>query len=230
MKLSKAVRIAIVALAACVLLYFFPLFRVRKLGSTDPSNVDASQLDSAGDSGSTTPRAAETFVQSLWTDRLPAAADNATTVDDVLALAATDASAARKRFGREVGLGGPTFLFLRGRGQIESVNDEECRLIIDGHSQRIALDIGILFGNAVRDATGLINVDDFPNSQAFNNLSAELNSRCEAEVIEPVRNQLVVGAMVEFVGCGEVRDSNGFNPLKLIPVQLRVLKTGGTTE
>ncbi len=82
----------------------------------------------------TSPPDIDTFIESLWTERLPEAIENAATVDDVLALAATDASGARKEFGREVGLGGPTFFFLRGRGQIESVNEDECRLIIDGPS------------------------------------------------------------------------------------------------
>ncbi|MEZ6075573.1 MAG: hypothetical protein R3C56_07835 [Pirellulaceae bacterium] len=42
-------------------------------------------------------------------------------------------------------------------------------------------------------------------------------------MIGPVRAQLVVGAIVEFVGCGEVRDEDGFKPLKLIPVELKIV-------
>ena len=230
--MQKSARLAICAVIACVLLYFFPLVRIRKLESAGtPSGDSHVQSDSHAGSGnaSSAPKI-DTFIESLWTQRLPEAAGNATTVDDVLAMAATDASDARKKFGREVGLGGPTFFFLRGRGQIESVNEDECRLIIDGRSQRVALEIGILVSNAVRDATGLVNVDDFPNSQDFNRLSAELNKRCESEVIAPIRDQLVVGATVEFVGCGEVRDSDGFDPLKLIPVQLKIIDSKGMEE
>ena len=97
-------------------------------------------------------------------------------------------------------------------------------------SQRVVLEIGILVSNAVRDATGLVNVDHFPNSQYFNQLSSELNKRCESEVIGSIRDQLVVGTTVEFVGCGEVRDSGGFDPLKLIPVQLKTIDAKATEE
>lgn len=230
--MQKSARLAICAVIACVLLYFFPLVRIRKLESAGtPSGDSHSQPDShAGARSATSSPGIDAFIEFLWTERLPEAAGNASTVDDVLALAASDASDARRRFGRQVGLGGPTFFFLRGRGQIESVNEDECRLIIDGRSQRVALEIGILVSNSVRDATELVNVDDFPNSQDFNRLSAELNKRCESDVIAPIRDQLVVGITVEFVGCGEVRDDDGFDPLKLIPVQLKILEAAGAPE
>jgi predicted lipoprotein len=225
---QKPARLAICAAFACVLLYFFPLVRIRKLESASTQDSQT-QSESRGADGNAIPASdINAFVESLWTQRLPEAAENASTVDDVLALAASDASEAQKRFGRQVGLGGPTFFFLRGRGQIESVNENECRLIIDGRSQRVALEIGILVSNAVRDATGLVSVDDFPNSQDFNQLSTELNKRCESDVIAPIRDQLVVGSTIEFVGCGEVRDGGGFNSLKLIPVHLKTVDTTGT--
>ncbi len=230
--MQKFARFAICAVLACVFLYFFPLVRIRKLESAGtPSGDSHSQSDShAGARSATSPPQIDTFIESLWTQRLPEAARKAGTVDDLLALAATDVDEARKRFGRQVGLGGPTFFFLRGRGQIESVSEDECRLSIDGRSQQVALEIGILVSNAVRDATGLVNVDDFPSSQDFNRLSSELNKRCESKVIGPIRDQLVVGAMVEFVGCGEVRNNAGFDPLKLIPIQLTTIKALDSTE
>lgn len=224
MSLQKSVQLAVCAAAVCVLLYFFPLVRIRTLDSGFQSN-----FTSNAHNGTTLPLDISTFVDTLWNERIPVAAANAPTVDEVLTMSKTDASGARKRFGREVGLGGPTFFFLRGRGQIESVNEDECRLVIAGQSPRVSLEIGILVSNAVRDATGLVSVADFPDSQDFNKLSVELNSRCES-VIQQRRNQLVVGATVDFVGCGEVRDNGGFDPLKLVPIQLNTIPGAELTE
>ncbi|TWU25564.1 DUF2291 family protein [Bythopirellula polymerisocia] len=232
MKLLKPIRLAICAVAAGILLYFFPLVRIRKLGSAaTPGLVSNTQSEPeiAAPNG-TPPPQITTFVETLWSERLPQAAGNAASVDDVLAMAATDADRARSEFGREVGLGGPTFLFLRGRGRIESFNEDECHLIIEGQKQSVTLEIGILLGNAVRDATGLVSIGEFPNSQEFNRLSAELNQRCESEVISPVRDSLAVGALVEFVGCGEVRKNNDFDPLRLVPIQLNAMKPAESTE
>ncbi|QEG34161.1 DUF2291 family protein [Bythopirellula goksoeyrii] len=232
MKLLNPARLAICTLIVCVLLYFFPLFRISKLGSSPTSALDSkarSVLDTASPKKLSSPDVT-TYIEKLWTDRLPEAAGNAASVDEVLAMAAADPARARQEYGREVGLGGPTFFFLRGRGRIESVDQDECLVIIEGQSQPIVLEIGILLGNAVRDATGLVNVGEFPNSQEFNRLSAELNERCESQVIRPVRDFLVVGTHVKFVGCGEVRNNKDFDPLKLIPVQLTVLNPAEQIE
>lgn len=218
-------RLAASLIVASVLLYFFPIFRIRKLdasGSASKSSIKSAGQQAGVDTADPE-RSIEAFVDSLWSERIPEAAANAATINEVLALAATDPADAQRKFGRQIGLGGPAFFFLRGRGRIESVSDDECRLVVDGVAAPIVLEIGILVSNAVRDATGLVNVDDFPNSRDFNQLSAELNARCESQVIAPIREKLVVGATIEFVGCGEVRDQDDFSPLKLIPVQLNTV-------
>ena len=40
-----------------------------------------------------------------------------------------------------------------------------------------------IFGNAVRDATGLININEFKNTMDFNNVSAELNRIIREKVL-----------------------------------------------
>lgn len=232
MNLPHLARLAICTLAVCVLLYCFPLFRIRKLGSAPTPALDSKAQSVFNTTGpkSLSPPDITSYIEKLWTERLPEAAENAASVHDVLAIASTDPARARKEYGREVGLGGPTFFFLQGSGRIKSVDEDECLVIIEGQSQPILLEIGILLGNAVRDATGLVNVDEFPNSQEFNRLSAELNERCESQVISPVRDSLVVGTFVEFVGCCEVRNNNDFDPLKLVPVQLTLLNPAEQIE
>lgn len=232
MKSRRVTLLALCASAVCVLLYFFPLLHVRKLDApsvTPLSGANSTAFDIALPEGASH-RDIARFVETLWTEQLPKAAENVATVEEVLAMAATDPEGARKKFGREVGIGGPTFLFLQGRGRIESVDDDACLLVIDGLSQRLTLAIGILLGNAVRDGSGLANVDDFPNSQEYNQLSKELNERCEAEVIGPIRSQLVVGAHIDFSGCAELHTNDDFMSLELVPVRIKIIKPVESTE
>ncbi len=77
-------------------------------------------------------------------------------------------------------------------------------------------------GSAVRDATGLVDVNQFANSQDFNNLSARLNQRVETHAIAPARERLRVGARVSFVGCARVSDDRDYDPLSLVPVYLDI--------
>ncbi len=224
MKSSLALRLVIGCIVTSVVLYFWPLFRIRRIDNRTSGGGNASGLDPS------IKHTAGALLEAFWNEQLPEATKSATKVEELFALASTDAQAARKKYGREVGLGGPTYFFVRGTGTIESVDEDQCRLRLQDRAQRIVLVLGVLSGNAVRDATGLIRVESFPNSQDFNNVSAELNRRCEASVIEPIRSQLVVGALVDFVGCGKVSEGDSWDALELIPVQLSLSNRRGQSE
>jgi predicted lipoprotein len=85
----------------------------------------------------------------------------------------------------------------------------------------------MVFGNTVRDATGLLDMDSFPNSQHFNDLSTELNRIVETRVLPGLRDRAEVGRKVRFVGCAEVaRDARRRKPLKVVPVRVEILEPG----
>lgn len=76
-----------------------------------------------------------------------------------------------------------------------------------------------MFGNAVRDGSGLLDISDFANVQDFNAISAEINSRVESKVFPLLQANAVVGKVVHFVGATEVADSAGApSGLQLVPV------------
>ena len=87
----------------------------------------------------------------------------------------------------------------------------------------VVLPVGLLFGNAVRDGTGLLNVNDYPNSQDFNDISQALNRIIETRVLPSLRERAKVGATVRFVGCTEIADESGdLRPLRVVPIQVDV--------
>ena len=80
------------------------------------------------------------------------------------------------------------------------------------------MESGILFGNTVRDGTGLLDVNEFQNTQDFNAISTELNRRIEADVLPTLREIATSGTEIEFSGCAQVSDeSTDLNPLRVVP-------------
>jgi predicted lipoprotein len=87
----------------------------------------------------------------------------------------------------------------------------------------ILLPTGLLFGNAVRDGTGLLDASAFPNSQNFNDLSSELNRIVETTLLPQLREQAKVGAKISFAGCAELGDEDtDVKPVKVIPVSVKI--------
>jgi len=87
------------------------------------------------------------------------------------------------------------------------------------------IELGFVFGNAVRDATGLIKASDYPNAQEFNDISAALNSMVETNVLPQLQEMAKVGGRIQFVGCVEVGDEEmDLKPLKVVPIEVKAGK------
>jgi predicted lipoprotein len=123
-----------------------------------------------------------------------------------------------------VGLSDNYFYFFQGRGKVVSVSDDAVGIAVTPNSTNteIALQTGLVFGDAIRDGTGLLNANDYPDSQDFNDISAALNHIVESQILPDLRKQAKVGATLSFAGCAEVDDeSNDLHPLKLVPIEAK---------
>ncbi len=165
------------------------------------------------------------FATAFWNDRLLKSLDRAADASQVLAALAADPQKARAQFGRKLGVSSSTLFFLRGTGHVVGLKKNSVALALKegDDTADILLPTGLLFGNAVRDGTGLLDASAFPNSQNFNDLSTELNHIVETTLLPRLREQAKAGAKISFAGCAEVDDEEtDVKPLKAIPVSLKL--------
>ncbi len=191
------------------LCWLCPPFRIAPLGQAQQR-----QLRGAFD--------APAVARAFWDQKLLPATARAVPVAELLTALAQDPSGARQRFGRALGLSSTTCFFVHGSGRITAFDKEGIRVVLedapDGTSVRLST--GLLFGNTVRDATGLLDVNEFPNSQDFNALSAELNRLVETQVLPALRNHAAVGKRIRFAGCIELEEGSAPKTLQVIPVKV----------
>lgn len=161
--------------------------------------------------------------EKFWTEQLPAAP--AADASLVAARLQQNAAAAIKEFARPVGLGGTAYFVLRGQGRVIARTRDTIQLALAGAANApvVELQIGAIFGNLVRDATGLLDVNQFSSEQDFNGLAAELNRLVEVRVLPALRERAVVGVEVGFIGCAEARAGIVGGPLlTIVPIQAEV--------
>jgi predicted lipoprotein len=191
---------------------FFPLFQVVSLQRAE-TEKSAGTFD------------AVKFADDFWSEKLLKSFDH--TVDAKELLAAINASPgdAQKKYAHTLSLGGGYFYYLRGEGRIVATNNDGVSLVINGKGTNadVVLETGMIFGNVVRDGTGLLHASDYSNLQDFNNISAELNKSVESHVLPKLRADAYIGAMIKFVGCAEVDDeTTDLHPLQVVPVQAEI--------
>jgi predicted lipoprotein len=194
--------------------WLFPLFHVVTLKSATAEKV-AATFD------------AMKFAESFWTNRLLPAMTKCSPAETLIPLIQTDPVVAKKKYSRGSGVGDSYFYFVTGAGRIIAVSDDEISIAVTagGTNAEISLQTGLIFGNALRDGTGLLSPSDYPNSQDYNDISAALNHIVETSVQPKLREQAKVGATISFAGCAEVNDESvDLKPLKAIPIQAELQK------
>jgi predicted lipoprotein len=190
----------------------FPPFHVHRLESgAGLSNGNLTPLPA--------PLDVREYAHRFWNEQLLPASSQASEAGVVTAALASDPELAAKQYGRRSGLGGNALYFIRGTGRVRSSDRKGIWLALEGHDQiPVLLSGGPLFGNALRDATGLLNVKDF-SSFDFNALSTELNRIAETQV-QPALKRAVVGKQLRFVGCAEAGGESGKLQLKIVLISV----------
>ncbi len=165
------------------------------------------------------------FTEKFWKERLFKSLNKAVKAEVLLPAIQRDLAATREAFAHSLGLSESYIYFISGRGRVLSVSDDEIAVALTAGATNadIVLQTGMVFGNTVRDGTGLLDVNDYPNSQDFNDISAELNKLIETHILPKLREQARVGMTISFTGCAEVVDeASDLKPLKLIPIRAEV--------
>ena len=198
------IAIAIIA-AVC---WLFPLFHVVRLKAER-----AAAAFNATD-----------FAETFWTNKLLPSIDKAVNAGTLVADIQSDPATAKKKYSRGVGLSDSYFYFVTGTGRVMAVSEDAISLAITDKATNVevALQAGLIFGDALRDGTGLLDASSYPNSQDFNDISAALNHIVETRVLPGLREQAKIGATISFSGCAEVDDeSSDLKPLKIVPIQTK---------
>jgi len=194
------------------LLRFFPLFHIVRNEASESAKqqTDFDAVD---------------FVHTFWTTKLLPALNQAPDAAAFFTARATNPQTAREQFGRKIGVSRVSLYLLRGSGTIVRVDKSGVGVALqkDEKEPAILLRTGFLFGNTIRDAAGLLDTRDFPDSRQFNEISAELNRIAEAQVLPTLKDKAVVGRHIEFAGCAEISDdATDIRPLPVIPLDVRI--------
>jgi predicted lipoprotein len=206
----RAIIAAALAIFFASICWRFPLFHIVPLAQA------------AREKAAATFNPAE-FAETFWGEQLLKSLGQAVKADELLSVIAVSPADARKKFSRSFGVSESYTFFIRGEGRVLAVSEDDVSLVVTAGTTNaeISLQAGPIFGNALRDGTGLLSVNDYPNSQDFNAISEALNHLVETRVQPRLRELAKVGATIRFVGCAEVDDeSTDLKPLKVAPIQV----------
>jgi predicted lipoprotein len=203
--------VLVVALVIAVgVVWRFPLFHVVRLDGAPSAN--AAEKFSPVE-----------FADSFWNERLLPSLGESPDAAIVLAALRDDPKQAAQQYGRSVGVSRSRLMCVCGAGTIVSIDKQGVGISLTGPggSPEVFLQTGLLFGNTVRDVSGLVNAGEFSNSRHYNDVSAELNRIVETQVIARLKETAKIGNVITFIACGQLSPDQGTAiPLRLIPLKI----------
>jgi predicted lipoprotein len=119
--------------------------------------------------------------------------------------------------------GNTRFFMVKGEGDIIKLDAENAYLGVAGVTPKVLLATEYIIGNAARDGSGLISVDEFTTTMDMNNVSEELNKLIRTQVLPPFKSAAKQGDHVLFTGCMELQQNKPVpDSIEIIPLVLTI--------
>ena len=117
------------------------------------------------------------FSKKLWEEKLPARISSAVELTTFIKAAQANPADAFSKYTNALGIGNYRYALVKAEGVVTDVNEDDITLQIksDDSLMTAKLATEFIYGNAIRDASALVDVKDFPNTMDLNNISEELN-------------------------------------------------------
>jgi predicted lipoprotein len=160
------------------------------------------------------------FARKFWDNQFKKAIDSAVSLDIFEdEFIKKGAQVTIDKYAHKQGVSDVAYMLMKFNGTVKEVSDNKIVLdVINSRTNSFVFNIGNYFGNAVRDATGLIKMDDFANTIEYNDVSSQLNQMVKNEVILPLKNKLKIKDALIIVGCIEIRE--GRIQDEILPVKI----------
>ena len=166
---------------------------------------------------------AKSFVDGIWREELLNVYDSAI---DVTTLLAQLHENPEQTFGREaqaLGIGNIGYFKVKGEGQVLRVNENN--VLVSVGDQIIEIEMEFIFGNAVRDASGLIQANDYDKTADFNSISESINEKIRKHVVPEFRSKVEKGNKVNFKGALELNKAHlNLRQPEVIPVSIQIIQ------
>ena len=137
-----------------------------------------------------------------------------------------DANRAFDNYSHALGIGNLRYFLVSGKGIVAVVNDDDMVVTLRDDTTTFVRTIAteFIFGNAVRDATGLININEFKNTMDFNNVSAELNRIIREKVLPQFKPVIKKGDAITFTGAIEMNKAHpDLSHIEIVPIDVKIV-------
>ena len=165
------------------------------------------------------------FSKKLWEEKMPAKMDSAIDLSQLITAIDKESETAINKYTNALAIGNYRYVLVKLNATVMDVKEDEIILSIKHKDSLFAVNMAteFIYGNAIRDASGLVQVKDFPNSADLNGISEELNKIIRTTVLPAFKNSVKNGDNINVVAAVELNKEHiHWNNIELLPVRIQV--------
>lgn len=164
------------------------------------------------------------YANTYFYKELPAETAKAPEIGKLIGLIKTDPVNSFKTYGHALAIGTVKYFLVNGEGQVTNIDDNGLTVLTPSGNS-VLLATGYVYGNAVRDASGLVDVNKFSNTMDLNNISAEVDKIIRNKVLPQVLPQIKKGSHVQFTGAIALNQAHlQLDDIEVTPVSLKLIR------
>ncbi|MDA3614382.1 DUF2291 family protein [Polluticaenibacter yanchengensis] len=129
-----------------------------------------------------------------------------------------------KSKGHSLSLGSLKYIMVSGQGIVAKVDSGSIivNAINNEMVEPVYIETEFIFGNAIRDASGIVKLSDFTNTTDLNNVSSEINKTIRETVVKPFVSTVQKGDTISFNGAIEINEKYlNVSDLQVMPIRLK---------
>lgn len=162
-----------------------------------------------------------TYAQNYVNEELPTVYTDAIPLPELVQRLQSDKQGAFDDWSNAIAVGNIGYFLIQFTATVEDISDDEYLLAISDELI-VRLQTEFIYGNAIRDASGLIDNKEFQNTSDLNAIAAEVNKMIRNTVIPPFKEKARVGDTLQVIGAMEVNKKfPPTNQFKVFPVQIK---------
>jgi predicted lipoprotein len=163
------------------------------------------------------------FSKILWEEKMPQKVDSSIDLSQLKQAVNNNEADALKKYTNAMGIGNYRYALVKTKATVLSVYEDEVTIQLPG-SDTATIATEYIYGNAIRDASALVAISDFPNTTELNSISEELNKIVRTSVLSSFKKMVKKGQSLNIIAAVELNKAHiKWNGLELLPVRIQIV-------
>lgn len=167
------------------------------------------------------------FSKKLWDEKMSSKIDSAVRLDVLINSVGKDGETAINKYTNALAIGNYRYALVKLDADVLEVKADEVILGTSHNDSILTVNLAteFIYGNAIRDASGLVQVKDFPNTTHLNGISEGLNKIIRTSVLPTFKSEIKKGDRVNIVAAVELNKEHiHWQGIELLPVRVQIVK------